>query len=865
MDLLTHIIDNTFFIGDFNAVKGAHERKSNRIPCASSCRDFCDFIAASIFIESEVTGLFFTWCGRRLLPSHVESVLDRCLFSKGFSSLWDSLNTHVLPRISSDHSPIVLQCHESRGPRRSSFKFFDMWLLHPEFKQVVQDSWNAPTDTSCPLYTVMMKLKRLKLTLKGWNKQVFGNVDEGIRSLQSSLEEIQLEIAQDGYTDSLFDAEVAVQARLRSILNQKNSLMQQKSRLKIDGVDVFDQDAIAAHIVRYFSSLFSETVAPNVTVQDILPILNKKILQHQNDLLTSIPTEEEIKAVVFDLAGDSAAGPDGFSGSFFQHCWTTIQKDVLKAVRTFFIKNYLPARLNSNTLILIPKKEVVDSVTDLRPIILSNFFFKILSKILASRLSSVATDFVTPNQFGFISGRLIHDCILLGSEGVNCMKRSCQGNNMACKVDIKKAFDTISWKFIWCAMNAMGFDPIFLNWLSTIFSSARLSILYNGQLCGYFPCSRGVRQGDPLSPIIFGIAEDVLSLLILKAVEAGKIDSMRMNRRHLFPTHLLYADDILIFCKASMKNARAIRDIFQFYGSLSGQICSREKSQLYFGMGVSLSYQRQISRALGFSTGAMPMVYLGVPLFIGKPRRVHLAAIKDRIINKFSRWNGLHLSMAGRICLVKSVIQSSLVHTMMIYIWPKSLIKELDSACRNFIWSGDIRKRPPHAVSWEKVCALKEEGGLGIRSFAMMNEAFLMKLAWKIIKGKGFGFDLMKNRYLDTFGRPRASALASSIWGGVKSLVPDLIDESYCLLGAGDSVYFWNDDWMGYKIADKLNIPSFIKSRLSQTVADYFYDGMWHFASEFVEEFPGIVCDILLLPVGNEEDTIEVMEAFGSW
>ncbi|XP_057791021.1 uncharacterized protein LOC131008144 [Salvia miltiorrhiza] len=300
----------------------------------------------------------------------------------------------------------------------------------------------------------MFKLKRLKLALKGWNKQVFGNVDEGIRSLQSSLEEIQLEIAQEGYSDSLFDAEVAAQARLGSILNQKNSLLRQKSRvrwlndgdkntsffhkrfkmrrkhlflpqLKIDGVDVFDQEAIAHHIVGYFSSLFSETRAPEVTIQDLHPILTKKISQQQNIFLISIPTEEEIKAAVFDLAGDSAAGPDGFSGSFFQHCWTTIQKDVLKAVSTFFLKNYLPAGLNSNTLILIPKKEVVNSVADLRPIILSNFFFKILSKILASRLSVVAADLVTSNQFGFISGRLIHDCILLGSEGVNCMKRSC--------------------------------------------------------------------------------------------------------------------------------------------------------------------------------------------------------------------------------------------------------------------------------------------------------------------------------------------------------------------------------------------------------------------------------------------------------
>ncbi|XP_057808755.1 uncharacterized protein LOC131023232 [Salvia miltiorrhiza] len=112
----------------------------------------------------------------------------------------------------------------------------------------------------------------------------------------------------------------------------------------------------------------------------------------------------------------------------------------------------------------------------------------------------------------------------------------------------------------------------------------------------------------------------------------------------------------------------------------------------------------------------------------------------------------------------------------------------------------------------------------------------------------------MKSRYLDVFGSPRTARLASSIWGGIKELVPDLIDDSYCLLGNGSSIYFWNDDWLGYSIADKVNIPGFIRSRLNQKFSDYLYDGVWHFASNFVENFPMIVCDIILLPIGSEDD-----------
>ncbi|XP_057780029.1 uncharacterized protein LOC130998633 [Salvia miltiorrhiza] len=772
---------------------------------------------------------------------------------------------------------------ERAAVKRMPFKFLNMWLVHQDFREFVKTSWHADISITCPLLKVMVKLKRLRSSLKGWNKEVFGHVDVDINQLQIDLERTQKRILAEGYSDALFDEEVELQARLSTRLLRKDLLLKQKSRIRwlndgdrntsffhnslkarrkqlhipqlnIDGTDSFDQEEIVAHIVRYFSNLFADSAVNTVTPDDVRNLVNSSVSQVQNTHLTSIPMDGEIKAAVFDLGGDSAAGPDGFTGVFFQHCWEIIKADICLAVRTFFNRNYLPHGINSNTLILIPKKEVVETVADLRPIVLSNFFFKIISKILATRLSSVAAECVSPNQFGFIRGRLIHDCIMLGSEGINCMNRSCKGRNMACKVDIKKAFDTLSWRFILCAMEVMGFDQRFLDWISTIFVFARLSILYNGQLFSYFACSRGVRQGDPLSHIIFGIAEDVLSCMFIKAVEDSCLTPMNMCRASHFPTHLLYADDILLFCKATTKNARTIRSILQRYGELSRQICSQEKSHIYYAKGVPLSYQRQIGRILHFRVEQLPMNYLGDPLFVGRPKAIHLAAIKDRLISKFSRSKGSQLSIAGRICLVRSVIQSSLVHTMMLYKWPSSLIKELDRSCRNFIWMGNINKKPFCAVSWERVCAIKEEGGLRIRSFHMMNESFLMKLAWKVIVGCQFGFDTMRSRYLNDVGRPRSDFLTSSIWVGIRRLIPDLIEDSYCLLGKGSTVYFWHDDWLGYTIADKINLPSFMRSRLNQTVANYFYDGVWHFSQEFIEEFPYIVCDILLLPIGEDED-----------
>ncbi|XP_057801234.1 uncharacterized protein LOC131016514 [Salvia miltiorrhiza] len=394
---------------------------------------------------------------------------------------------------------------------------------------------------------------------------------------------------------------------------------------------------------------------------------------------------------------------------------------------------------------------------------------------------------------------------------------------MACKIDIKKAFDTLRWDFLL-------------------------------KLHKYFECTRGIRQGDPLSPILFGITEDVLSALFKNCVASGHLDPMRMNRQTSFATHLLYADDILVFGRATEANARTILHILNFYGSLFGQICSMEKSHIFFGDKVQNSLRRSIKGILKFRRGTLPFVYLGVPIFAGAIKAIYLRAIHDRILLKFARWKGMHLSMAGRICLVKSVIQISITHSMMVYRWPKNLLKELDRKYRNFIWTGDVMKKPNCSVNWDRICAIKEEGGLGLRSFSLMNKCFLMNMAWKVICGQNFGHRIIKSRYLNVFCTAN-NVVASSIWSGLRPKIQGLVDDSYSYIGNGSSINFWRDDWLGYKLADRCRVPFYVLDYLSCSVADYFYDGIWHFTQDFINNYPEIVCDILFLPIGSDSDT----------
>jgi len=160
----------------------------------------------------------------------------------------------------------------------------------------------------------------------------------------------------------------------------------------------------------------------------------------------------------------------------------------------------------------------------------------------------VAARIISPNQYGFVQGRLIHDCIGITFEAINMISKKVSGGNVTCKVDIHKAFDTLNWKFL-LFLTRFGFHPSFVSWISTILYSAMLSIIINDSLVDFFPYSRGIRQGDPLSPLLFCLVEEVLSGGIYKLVNDKKILHMHSPQGYLTPSHILYDDDIFIFCR----------------------------------------------------------------------------------------------------------------------------------------------------------------------------------------------------------------------------------------------------------------------------------------------------------------------------
>ena len=266
-----------------------------------------------------------------------------------------------------------------------------------------------------------------------------------------------------------------------------------------------------------------------------------------------------------------APGLDGLHAGFFQCFWMIVGGSVVEEVKKCFETKKVPESLNKTNVALIPKIHGPETIGNYRSISLCNTVYKIITKIIVARIRLLLDKLVSPIQSAFVPGREGVDNAIIVQELIHTVSRKRGGvGYLAIKVDLEKAYDKLEWSFIRETLVKANLPKELINLIMNCVSSTTTSVLFNRGLLEPFRPSRGIRQGDPLSPYLFILCMEVLGHLIKEKCRDKKWIPIKASRSGIAFSHLFFADDLVLFAKADGRNCSAIRDALDEFCNISG-------------------------------------------------------------------------------------------------------------------------------------------------------------------------------------------------------------------------------------------------------------------------------------------------------
>lgn len=427
--------------------------------------------------------------------------------------------------------------------------------------------------------------------------------------------------------------------------------------------------------------------------------------------------------------GSKNPGPDGFNIEFFKRCWGIVREDVMRVMREFHSNGKLVRGSNSSFIVLIPKKEGVCGINQMRPVSLIGSVYKIIAKVLACRMKGVIGKLIGEAQSAFIKGRNILDGVVVLNEVMDEARSRKKG---WIKVDFAKAYDSIDCDYLIEMMGRMKFPKKWLRWISTCIKTASANVLVNGSPSGEFELGRDIRQGDPLSLFLFLVAAEGLNLMTKRAIGEGLLKPVVVGKDKVEISLIQYADDTLFVVEGSLENAVVLKRVLKLFEMVSGLKVNFEKSSV-FGLNIEEGLLMGIAEELGCRVGARAIPYLGVKVGGRVNRKDAWVEVIEKIKKKLSGWNAKYISMGGRSTLVKATLSAIPLYWMSIFPLPKVVERMIITLQCNYLWGGKEDDKKIVWLKWEEICKPFMEGGLGIKNLGAFNKALIGKRTWRFL------------------------------------------------------------------------------------------------------------------------------------
>ena len=462
--------------------------------------------------------------------------------------------------------------------------------------------------------------------------------------------------------------------------------------------------------VEFYTQLFSEEPVDMACQQHLFFQLNTKLTPDESFSCDGPISLEELAESVKSLSLNKSPGPDGFTLEFYLKFWHLLAPLLCRLYNFCFTEECLPESLQTSvTRLIFKKRGDVKDLKNWRPISLLNTDYKILSKVITLRLSRVLGSLVDPDQTCSVPGRSITSNVTLLRDVLDYIERTNESGILV-SLDQEKAFDRVNHSFLFRLLEHLGFGPSFVKWVHTLYTGANMRIILNGYLSGKIELKRGVRQGDPLSPLLYVLCVEVL---------ASQIRSSPFISGFLLPgsggAHFRvrqYADDTTTF----LKNVSSLVQLFNLvsiYERGSGAKLNRSKTEaMWLG-----AWRSRADEPLGL-TWVKKMKVLGVWFGVIPVEQDNWSSKLTKLEKSINLWKSRSLSLLGKCLIVNVIGLSKFYYLARVLLLPEWVSRRVNQLIWPFIWGSKIE-----TVSRKSCSCSVPEGGLGLTNFPRKCEA----------------------------------------------------------------------------------------------------------------------------------------------
>ncbi len=415
------------------------------------------------------------------------------------------------------------------------------------------------------------------------------------------------------------------------------------------------------------------------------------------------------------MAINKSPGPDGIVVEFYKMYWNFLGTELLEVIHESVRTEMLPYTQYLAVITLLYKKGQRENIKNWRPISLLNTDAKLYSKVLAERLKKALPEIIHTDQSGCIPGRFIGQNIRLIEDIID----SKDEDEVLLFIDQEKAFDRVEWSWLFKVLDKFNFGHQFIKYIKILYSNMKSSILTNGTLSEYFDVTRGIRQGDSLSALLYVVQSEPLAEYIRKCSEINGIDIKGVDDCIYNVKCSQYVDDTTVFLHDASEIDKCIQIIDDF-GLASGAKLNKDKT---VGIVMNRNVIKRYNGNIKLTDDNVKA--LGVPVGKFNSKSTHWDKILEKVYKQFLIWKARNLSYTGKVHIIKSIGLSNILYSSNMISSEDKHIKELEHILWTFLWD-DKRISVPKDI----VFLPRNKGGLNMADVHTMLK--VQKIRWII-------------------------------------------------------------------------------------------------------------------------------------